>query len=137
MSSSADSATPNSRCPRSSWLVDRPLRQSSPRCSPRAARQPLSWAFAIRDRCVRELCVVPRGTVRWSVGEAKRPTLIRRLHMPIVTVQQGPRDVELKRDLVARITDAFVDALKVPADSVQVWIQEVPTDSWAIGGTLA
>jgi 4-oxalocrotonate tautomerase len=29
-----------------------------------------------------------------------------------------------------------VDALKVPADSVQVWIQEVPTDSWAIGGTL-
>jgi 4-oxalocrotonate tautomerase len=56
--------------------------------------------------------------------------------MPIVTIQQGPRDVELKRELVARITDAFVDALKVPADSVQVWIQEVPTDSWAIGGTL-
>ncbi|NUP42089.1 MAG: 4-oxalocrotonate tautomerase, partial [Streptomyces sp.] len=28
--------------------------------------------------------------------------------MPIVTVQQGPRDTELKRDLVKRITDAFV-----------------------------
>ncbi|GAA4547150.1 4-oxalocrotonate tautomerase DmpI [Amycolatopsis samaneae] len=56
--------------------------------------------------------------------------------MPIVTVQQGPRDVELKRELVRRVTDAFVDALKVPADSVQVWIQEVPADSWGIGGKL-
>jgi 4-oxalocrotonate tautomerase len=56
--------------------------------------------------------------------------------MPIVTVQQGPRDTELKRELVARITDAFVDAYKIPADSVQVWIHETPTDSWAIGGTL-
>ncbi|HTJ72340.1 MAG TPA: 4-oxalocrotonate tautomerase DmpI [Actinospica sp.] len=56
--------------------------------------------------------------------------------MPIVTVQQGPRDIELKRDLVARITDAFVDALKVPAETVQVWIQETPADSWAVGGTL-
>lgn len=56
--------------------------------------------------------------------------------MPIVTIQQGPRDVELKRDLVARITDAFVDALKVPAESVQVWIHETPADSWGVGGTL-
>jgi len=56
--------------------------------------------------------------------------------MPIVTVQQGPRTVELKRDLVQKITDAFVDALHVPAESVQVWIQETPTDSWAVGGKL-
>ena len=56
--------------------------------------------------------------------------------MPIVTVQQGPRTIELKRDLVRRITDAFVDALQIPADAVQVWIHETPTDSWAIGGTL-
>ncbi|MFD9892401.1 4-oxalocrotonate tautomerase DmpI [Amycolatopsis sp. NPDC059027] len=56
--------------------------------------------------------------------------------MPIVTVQQGPRDVELKRELVRRVTDAFVDALKVPAESVHVWIQEVPADSWGVGGTL-
>jgi 4-oxalocrotonate tautomerase len=56
--------------------------------------------------------------------------------MPIVTVQQGPRDTDLKRELVARITDAFVDAYKIPADSVQVWIHETPTDSWAIGGKL-
>lgn len=56
--------------------------------------------------------------------------------MPIVTVQQGPRDVELKRDLVRRITDAFVDAYKIPAETVQVWIQETPPDSWGAAGTL-
>ncbi|MEU8968523.1 4-oxalocrotonate tautomerase DmpI [Streptomyces monashensis] len=56
--------------------------------------------------------------------------------MPIVTVQQGPRSVELKRELVARITDAFVDAYKIPADTVQVWINETPADSWGSAGTL-
>ncbi|WP_043678902.1 4-oxalocrotonate tautomerase DmpI [Streptomyces xylophagus] len=56
--------------------------------------------------------------------------------MPIVTVQQGPRDVELKRDLVKRVTDAFVDAYKIPAESVQVWIHEVPADSWGAAGKL-
>jgi 4-oxalocrotonate tautomerase len=56
--------------------------------------------------------------------------------MPVVTVQQGPRTAELKRDLVQRITDAFVDAYKVPAESVQVWIHEVPADSWGSAGKL-
>jgi 4-oxalocrotonate tautomerase len=56
--------------------------------------------------------------------------------MPIVTVMQGPRTVELKRDLVARITDAFVDTLGLPAESVQVWIQETPAESWGAGGRL-
>jgi 4-oxalocrotonate tautomerase len=56
--------------------------------------------------------------------------------MPIVTVQQGPRDTELKRDLVKRITDAFVDAYKIPAETVQVWIHEVPVDSWGAAGRL-
>jgi 4-oxalocrotonate tautomerase len=57
--------------------------------------------------------------------------------MPIVTVQQGPRTVELKRELVKRITDAFVESLAVPAEAVQVWIQEVPTDSWGVAGKLS
>jgi 4-oxalocrotonate tautomerase len=57
--------------------------------------------------------------------------------MPIVTVQQGPRDVEIKREIIARITDAFVDSYKIPADSVQVWFQDTPRDSWGIGGKLA
>jgi 4-oxalocrotonate tautomerase len=56
--------------------------------------------------------------------------------MPTVTVLQGPRTVELKRALVNGITDAFVDTLGVPADSVQIWIQETPADSWGQGGVL-
>jgi 4-oxalocrotonate tautomerase len=56
--------------------------------------------------------------------------------MPIVTVQQGPRTVELRRDLVKRITDAFVDAYQIPAETVQVWIQEFPADSWGAAGKL-
>jgi 4-oxalocrotonate tautomerase len=56
--------------------------------------------------------------------------------MPIVTVQQGPRTVELKRDLVQRITEAFVDAYQIPAETVQVWIHEVPAESWGAAGKL-
>ena len=56
--------------------------------------------------------------------------------MPTVTVLQGARSVELKRALVRGITDAFVDTLGVPADSVQVWIHETPADSWGQGGSL-
>ncbi|MEV7179254.1 4-oxalocrotonate tautomerase DmpI [Kitasatospora sp. NPDC093679] len=56
--------------------------------------------------------------------------------MPIVTVQQGPRTVELKRELVKKITDAFVEAYEIPAETVQVWIHEVPADSWGAAGTL-
>jgi 4-oxalocrotonate tautomerase len=56
--------------------------------------------------------------------------------MPTVTVLQGPRTVEVKRELIVAITDAFVDTLGVPADAVQVWIQETPTDSWGQGGVL-
>ena len=56
--------------------------------------------------------------------------------MPTVTILQGPRTDEQKRELVAKITDSFVDALGVPADSVQVWIQETPPQSWGQGGVL-
>ncbi|MEU1116294.1 MULTISPECIES: 4-oxalocrotonate tautomerase DmpI [unclassified Streptomyces] len=56
--------------------------------------------------------------------------------MPTVTVQQGPRDVELKRELVKQITDAFVDAYKIPAETVTVWIHETPADSWGAAGKL-
>ncbi|MEV6770491.1 4-oxalocrotonate tautomerase DmpI [Nocardia sp. NPDC051030] len=69
-------------------------------------------------------------------AQSNSPIHRRSSPMPIVTVQQGPRTIEQKRDLVRRLTDAFVDALQIPAEAVQVWIQETPTDSWAIGGTL-
>ena len=57
--------------------------------------------------------------------------------MPIVTVQQSPRDLEAKRRLVAGITQAFVDAYGVRADQVQVFIAEFDHEHWAKGGELA
>jgi len=57
--------------------------------------------------------------------------------MPIVTVEQSPRDVEQKRRLVAGITQAVVDAYAVPPDHVQVFIHEVGHENWAKAGKLA
>jgi 4-oxalocrotonate tautomerase len=61
---------------------------------------------------------------------------LKELVMPNVTIQQGPRSVELKRDLVRRITDAFVDAYQIPAETVFVWFQETQADSWGVAGKL-
>jgi 4-oxalocrotonate tautomerase len=57
--------------------------------------------------------------------------------VPIVTVQQSPRDLALKRRLVARITDAFVEVYGLRPESVQVFIHEVDDENWAKAGTLA
>jgi 4-oxalocrotonate tautomerase len=57
--------------------------------------------------------------------------------LPIVTVQQSPRDLERKRALVAGITQAFVDAYGVGPETVQVFIHEVDDENWAKSGTLA
>jgi 4-oxalocrotonate tautomerase len=57
--------------------------------------------------------------------------------MPIVTVQQSPRDLEKKRRLVAGLTQAFVDAYGVAPEHVQVFIHEVEHDNWAKAGKLA
>ncbi|WP_312897515.1 4-oxalocrotonate tautomerase DmpI [Kitasatospora kifunensis] len=65
-----------------------------------------------------------------------RETFSKEHDMPVVTVLQGPRDIEKKRDLVARITDAFVEAYELPAETVQVWIQETPAESWSAAGKL-
>jgi len=56
--------------------------------------------------------------------------------MPIVTVQQSPRDVEQKRALVSGITQAFVDAYGVTPEQVQVFIHEVTDDNWGRAGSL-
>ncbi len=56
--------------------------------------------------------------------------------MPIITIQQGPQPVERKRELVQRITEAMVEAYGLPPESVQVWIHEVPADSWGKAGQL-
>ena len=57
--------------------------------------------------------------------------------MPIVTIQQSPRDLERKRRLVAGITQAFVDAYEVKPETVQVFIHEVDHENWAKAGKLA
>jgi 4-oxalocrotonate tautomerase len=57
--------------------------------------------------------------------------------VPIVTVQQSPRDLELKRRLVAGITQAFVDAYEIKPEAVQVFIHEVDHENWAKAGKLA
>jgi 4-oxalocrotonate tautomerase len=57
--------------------------------------------------------------------------------MPIVTVQQSPRDIEMKRRLVAGITQAFVDAYSVEPEHVQVFIHEVAHENWSKAGKLA
>ena len=57
--------------------------------------------------------------------------------MPIVTIQQSPRELEPKRRLVAAITQAFVDAYGVTPQSVQVFIHEVDHENWAKAGRLA
>ena len=57
--------------------------------------------------------------------------------MPIVTIQQSPRELEPTRRLVAGITQAFVDAYELRPEQVQVFIQEVDHENWAKGGKLA
>ena len=57
--------------------------------------------------------------------------------MPIVTVQQSPRDVAQKRQLAAGITQAFVDAYGVKPEQVQVFFQEAGPEDWAKAGVLA
>jgi 4-oxalocrotonate tautomerase len=57
--------------------------------------------------------------------------------MPIVTVQQSPRELAPKRRLVAALTQAFVDAYDIRPEQVQVFIQEVGDENWAKAGKLA
>ena len=57
--------------------------------------------------------------------------------MPIITVHEGPRTVELKRELVKQLTEAMVRTYEIPAEAVQVWIHDVPKDSWGTAGKLA
>lgn len=57
--------------------------------------------------------------------------------MPTVTIQQSPRTLEQKRELVRGITDVFVKAYGNREEDVQVFIHEVDGNNWAQSGTLA
>jgi 4-oxalocrotonate tautomerase len=56
--------------------------------------------------------------------------------MPVVTIQQSPRDPAQKESLVAGITEAFVAAYGVHPEQVLVFIHEVDDENWGNGGTL-
>lgn len=56
--------------------------------------------------------------------------------MPIVTVLQGPKETELKREVLKGITNAFVDSYGIRAETVQVWFLDTPVDSWGAAGIL-
>lgn len=55
--------------------------------------------------------------------------------MPLiqVTMVEG-RTVEQKHALIARLTDAMVEAVGTPRDRVRVAIYEISGDEWGIGG---
>lgn len=57
--------------------------------------------------------------------------------MPIVTIQQSPRSVEMKRQLARQITDAFIECYGLPPEAVQIFFDETPHENWAKGGVLA
>ena len=57
--------------------------------------------------------------------------------MPFVTIAMFEgRTIEQKKQLAREITDAVMK-LGVPAESVQVLIQDVPRQNWADAGKLA
>lgn len=57
--------------------------------------------------------------------------------MPLVNVHMADgRSPEQKKALMAAITDAVVDTLDAPRDSVRVWITEMSNLDYMAGGEL-
>jgi 4-oxalocrotonate tautomerase len=57
--------------------------------------------------------------------------------MPFVTVQIYPgRTVDQKRKLAKAITDAMVEHVDAKPGNLNIIIQDVAPDSWALGGIL-
>ncbi len=55
--------------------------------------------------------------------------------MPLieVTIVEG-RTRGQKADLIARLTEAAIAALDVPAEAVRVCIREIPLEHWGVAG---
>lgn len=47
------------------------------------------------------------------------------------------RTEDQKRSVIAKVTDALVEALDAPRETVRVWIHDVPKENWGIAGTSA
>ena len=57
--------------------------------------------------------------------------------MPLVNVHMGRgRSSEAKKALMAAITEAVVDELGAPRESVRVWITELDDTDYMAGGEL-
>lgn len=57
--------------------------------------------------------------------------------MPIVTVQMFKgRSLEVKRELVKRVTEAVTETTGLKPETVTVVIEELDKENWAIGGQL-
>lgn len=58
--------------------------------------------------------------------------------MPIVQVNMlEGRSVAQKRRMIAAVTDALVQSLEVPPESVRILIQELDPEHFAVAGTSA
>lgn len=47
------------------------------------------------------------------------------------------RTAEQKQAVIEKVTQALVDAVGAPKETVRVWIQEVPKENWGIAGVSA
>ncbi|CRK58487.1 hypothetical protein [Alloactinosynnema sp. L-07] len=57
--------------------------------------------------------------------------------MPLISVSMYPgRTPEQKAELVAKLTDAFVETCGGTRDGVWVMVNEVAPENWAVGGEL-
>ncbi|MHA1338424.1 MAG: tautomerase family protein [Promethearchaeota archaeon] len=57
--------------------------------------------------------------------------------MPGITIE-GPelKDMNIKRELVKKITDLVEDAYKIPRDHITVTFKSYSPEDFAVGGTL-
>lgn len=55
--------------------------------------------------------------------------------MPViqVTIIEG-RSAEAKKELIKKLTDATVEAIGAPRETIRVILQEVPAAHWGVGG---
>jgi 4-oxalocrotonate tautomerase len=54
--------------------------------------------------------------------------------MPLVRIETWPIPAEKKRALIAKVTDAVVDAVGCPQKAVEIMLFEVDKEDWAQGG---
>jgi len=56
--------------------------------------------------------------------------------MPVITVEGGNIDIERKRQLVKKLTDAASEVYALPKEAIIVLIKENSMDNVGSGGTL-